>query len=65
MQEFGLTFGTKEEYEFRFELYKQKDAEINEINASQDSFRVGHNMFSTMTKFEAKKLNGFKMPSSF
>jgi cathepsin L len=62
MQEFGLSFGTKEEYEFRFELYKQKDAEINEINAREKNFRVGHNKFSTMTKYEAKKLNGFKYP---
>jgi hypothetical protein len=38
MKEFGLTFGTKEEYEFRFELYKQKDAEINEINAREKNF---------------------------
>ena len=34
IQQFGLRFGTKEEYEFRFNLYQQKEAEINEINAS-------------------------------
>jgi hypothetical protein len=34
MQKFGISYGTKEEYQFRFELFQQKDAEINEINAS-------------------------------
>jgi hypothetical protein len=41
--EYGLMFATQDEYYFRLNLYAQKDAEINEINASQDSFVVGHN----------------------
>jgi hypothetical protein len=28
MNEFGLTYGTQEEFEFRFQIYQQKDAEI-------------------------------------
>ena len=60
--EFGKTYGTKAEYNFRLNLFAQKDAEIKEINASQDSFTVGHNMFSTWTDFEYKRLLGFKMP---
>lgn len=62
--EYGLSYGTQEEYNFRLSLFAQKDAEINEINASQDSFTVGHNMFSTWTKQEYKRLLGFKMPKN-
>ena len=64
MQKFGLSYGTKEEYDFRLEIFQQKDAEINEINASEVNFKVSHNMFSTMTKYEAKVRNGFKYPPS-
>jgi hypothetical protein len=59
----GLNYGTQEEFEFRMNLFAKKDAEIKEINASQDSFTVGHNKFSTYTDFEYKKLLGFKMPA--
>ena len=54
----GLSFGTKEEYEFRFALFKNRDEKYNQINSEQDSFRVGHNMFSTMTEAEARKMLG-------
>jgi cathepsin L len=64
ISEYGLSYGTKEEYNFRLSLFAQKDAEINEINASQDSFTVGHNMFSTWTQAEYKRLLGFKMPKN-
>ena len=58
---YGLSYGTQEEYAFRMPIFAEKDAEINEINAdTANTFTVGHNMFSTMTKDEAKKLNGFK-----
>jgi C1A family cysteine protease len=58
MVEQGLSFGTKEEYEFRFEIFKQKDQEINFINAQEDTFQLGHNQFSTMTDAEAEKWMG-------
>jgi C1A family cysteine protease len=56
----GLNFGTKEEYNFRLNLYAQKDAEINKINAEEANFTVGHNFMSTWTEFEYKKLLGYK-----
>ena len=28
MNEFGLTYGTQEEFDFRFQIYQQKDKEI-------------------------------------
>ncbi len=62
---FGLNFGTQQEYEFRMNLYVKKDVEIKEINASQDSFVLGHNKFSTYTAFEYKRLLGLKQPANF
>ena len=56
----GLNFGTKEEYNFRLNLFAQKDAEINKINAEEANFTVGHNFMSTWTEFEYKKLLGYK-----
>jgi hypothetical protein len=52
---FGLSYGTKEEYEFRFALFKKTDEEIIKINAESDSYTVAHNQFSTMTDDEKKK----------
>ncbi len=47
---YGLSFGTVEEYNFRLELFKNIDAIINEINANhKNTFTVGHNFLSTMT----------------
>jgi len=43
MEEFGLMIGTKEEFDFRFNIFQAKDAEINKINAEQSSFTLGHN----------------------
>jgi hypothetical protein len=57
---FGLSFGTNEEFNFRLAEFSKKDAEITQINAEQSSFTVGHNQFSTVTDFEFKKLLGFK-----
>ena len=57
----GKSFGTAEEYQFRLNIFAEKDAEINEINADPaNTFTVGHNMFSIMTKDEAKRLNSYK-----
>jgi len=65
LAEFGVSYGTQEEYQFRFGLYAEKDAEINEINANpENTFTVGHNQFSTWTKDEYKRLLGYKGPQS-
>jgi len=63
MSRFGLSYGTQEEYNFRLQQFAAKDTEINEINARETSFTVGHNQFSTWTDFEYKRLLGFKMPT--
>ena len=57
----GLSFGTKEEYSFRLNLFAEKDAEYKAINADPTNlFTVGHNKFSTWTQQEYKRLLGYK-----
>lgn len=65
MSEFGLSYGTKDEYEFRFGIYAMKEAEIQRINAdSANTFTVGHNQFSTYTDAEYKKMLGYRGPQT-
>lgn len=56
----GLSYGTKEEFDFRFEIFQKKDAEIEYWNNNQSDFKLGHGMFSTMTEAEAEKMMGAK-----
>jgi len=59
MNKFGLSYGTQEEFEFRFQLFQQKDAELAKINSDpENTFTVGHNKFSTWTESEYKRLLG-------
>lgn len=61
--EFGLNYGTQEEYAFRQQIFLEKDAEYKTINAdTTNTFTVGHNFLSTWTKDEYKKLLGYKAP---
>ena len=61
----GLSYGTVEEYNFRLGLFNAVDAEINEINANpENTFTVGHNFLSTMTKDEKKRLLGYRGPQN-
>lgn len=61
ISQFGLSYGTQEEYEFRMNIFAEKTAKIQEINSSQTSFTVGYNKFTTMTDFEYKRLLGAKV----
>jgi len=59
---YGISYGTAEEYKFRLALFAEKDAEIEKINSEpENTFTVGHNMFSTWTDAEYKKLLGAKV----
>ena len=61
LAEYGVSYGTKEEYSFRLSLFNEKDAEYKKINADENNtFTVGHNQFSTWTKDEYKRLLGYK-----
>ena len=54
LNEYGLSYKTKDEYNFRLDLFTKKDEELKKINEKHSSFQVGHNQFSTMTPMELK-----------
>jgi hypothetical protein len=58
MMEHGLSYATKEEYNVRRNIFAEKDAFINEHNAQNGSFFLGHNKFSTWTDAEYKAILG-------
>jgi hypothetical protein len=62
MNEFGLSFGTKEEFDFRLNLFADKENMIKEHNnpMNNHSYTIGHNHMSTWTHDEYKKLLGYK-----
>jgi len=61
---YGISYGTQAEYDFRMQIFSAKDAEYNKINSdSENTFVVGHNMFSTMTKDESKRMMG-RLPNT-
>lgn len=62
VEEWGLQLGTKAEFDFRFQVFAEKDQFIAETNAKQSSFALGHNLFSTMTYEEAKRYTMTVMP---
>lgn len=61
LENYGISYATKEEYEYRFQLFVEKDLTLKSINADpKNAFTVGHNMFSTWTKAELKRLLGYR-----
>ena len=58
--QYGKTYGTKEEYNFRLQVFADRLAEIEQINAENGTSTVGINKFADWTKEELKSLNGFK-----
>jgi len=58
--EWGKSYGTKAEFEFRLEQFKQTHAKMAEHNAQNGGSTVGHNMFSDWTENEYKKMLGYK-----
>lgn len=58
--EFGKSYGTKAEFEFRLEQFKKTLAKMAEHNAQNEhQSTVGHNHFSDWTEAEYKKLLGY------
>jgi len=55
----GLLIGTREEFDYRFQIFAEKDTFIEKTNAEQSSFTLGHNMFSTLTYEEGQKRLGY------
>jgi len=59
--EYGKSYGTKAEFEFRMEQFSKTLAKMAEHNAQNEhQSTVGHNQFSDWTDAEYKKLLGFK-----
>ena len=56
----GRSFGTKAEFQFRSKVFKAKLAEIDSLNASQDTATYGVNAFTDRTESEMKKMLGYK-----
>lgn len=64
VSEYGLSFGTPEEYQFRLQQFAENDAIIEKTNAEQSSFWLAHNKYSTWTQMEFKRLHN-RMPSQY
>merc|ERR1719163_1513298 len=58
MAEQGLFYATTEEYKARMEIFTAKDAFIQEHNAQNGSYLLGHNKFSTWTDAEFTSIMG-------
>jgi len=63
--QYGISYGTQEEYMFRQEIFNMKSAEYAKINADpENTFTVGPNFMSTWTADEYKKILGFRAPAN-
>jgi len=61
ISKYGKSYITIEEFMARKEIFASVDAEIEEHNASDSLYRLGHNRFSDMTDHERRMRKGFKM----
>jgi len=65
LSEYGISYGTKDEFNYRFQNYLKADKAINEINADPElTFVSEHNMFSVLSPSEMKLWKG-KKPADF
>jgi len=53
--QYNLSYGTRAEYEFRYNKFMEAEAAIAELNATETSTH-GHNQFSTWTHEEYKRI---------
>mmetsp|Transcript_23944 Transcript_23944/g.18273 ORF Transcript_23944/g.18273 Transcript_23944/m.18273 type:complete len:250 (-) Transcript_23944:267-1016(-) len=59
MVKYKRSYGTKEEYEFRFDIFKKKFEQIQKINAEEKNFRLGVNHLSDLTDSEFSQRLGY------
>ena len=64
VNEYGLSYGTRAEYEFRLARYMEADAQIAALNASNDGAEYGHNHLSTWTDGEKNRLRSGLTPEA-
>ena len=61
VSEFGKSYGTKEEFNFRASLFKKNLASLMKENSkNENTFHLGLNQFADYTPEEYKKLLGYK-----
>jgi len=58
----GKSYGTVEEYEFRFSQWLVKENLIVQHNSGNESYTLGHNQFSDKTEAEYKRVLGYVAP---
>jgi cathepsin L len=58
--EYGKTYGTRAEFDFRNAQFKQALAKIAEHNSENGTSTVGINAFTDKTSAEMKKMNGYR-----
>ena len=64
LAEHGKSYITNEEFGARKALFMETDAFINEHNATDSKFTVGHNKFSDFTAYERSQLLGYIAPDT-
>ena len=64
LMEHGKSYITVEEFDVRQALYIETDAIVNEHNATDSSFKLGHNKFSDYTDYERSQLLGYVAPET-
>ena len=57
---YGKSYLTLEEHSRRHDLWQETDRLIKEHNATESSFKLGHNKFSDYTDFERTRILGYK-----
>mmetsp|Transcript_25265 Transcript_25265/g.34451 ORF Transcript_25265/g.34451 Transcript_25265/m.34451 type:complete len:110 (-) Transcript_25265:602-931(-) len=58
INQFNLSYGTKEEYEFRLARFMEAESKILALNDSNSTATFAHNSFSTWTKNEMDRIRG-------
>jgi hypothetical protein len=58
--DFGLSFGTMEEFVFRKDIFTTLHEELEAFNAKGSTSTVGHNFMSTWTEAEKARLLGYR-----
>mmetsp|Transcript_87904 Transcript_87904/g.121185 ORF Transcript_87904/g.121185 Transcript_87904/m.121185 type:complete len:170 (+) Transcript_87904:72-581(+) len=65
VQEWGKSYGTRAEFEFRMERFMEAEANIVANNASNSTWELGHNHMSDFTDAEYRRMLGYKAPVEF
>jgi len=58
LEKYHLSYGTKDEHNYRYSLFREKDEFIKQSNDQNESFKLAHNEFSTYNEDEYSKMLG-------